>query len=90
MRFLTPKQPLYSPHITTSLRHNTFNLLTQTLTHTSRKTSKKATMNNRTNSQFGFAKDLDLSADVQRTIAYHEGYGQRVRYCLFSIPLLHY
>ncbi|KAH7329910.1 hypothetical protein BKA65DRAFT_480088 [Rhexocercosporidium sp. MPI-PUGE-AT-0058] len=33
---------------------------------------------NRTNSQFGFAMGLDLSADVLKVIAYHEGYGQRI------------
>ncbi|KAK0104840.1 hypothetical protein ONS95_005107 [Cadophora gregata] len=33
---------------------------------------------NRTNSQFGFAMGLDLSSDVLRAIAYHEGYGQRI------------
>ncbi|KAH9216839.1 hypothetical protein DL95DRAFT_387348 [Leptodontidium sp. 2 PMI_412] len=33
---------------------------------------------NRTNSQFGFAMGLDLSADVMKVIAYHEGYGRRI------------
>ncbi|KAG4443438.1 hypothetical protein IFR05_001117 [Cadophora sp. M221] len=33
---------------------------------------------NRTNSQFGFAMSLDLSADVMKVIAYHEGYGRRI------------
>ncbi|KAH7403687.1 hypothetical protein BKA64DRAFT_641655 [Cadophora sp. MPI-SDFR-AT-0126] len=32
----------------------------------------------RTNSQFRFAIGLDLSEDVLRVIAYHEGYGQRI------------